>query len=102
MLEAVSAILRGRNHLVHTANTLEHAKYELAHHIFDVVIADLHVSDTPSGQSLSVWLQTNQPALLQRLIWMRGPLQKILRAIRTPADCRFCRSPSKPEICWWL
>jgi PAS domain S-box-containing protein len=95
VLEAVSAILRGRNHLVHTANTLEHAKYELAHHIFDVVIADLHVSDTPSGQSLSVWLQTNQPALLQRLIWMRASAPEDSPSHQNPGGLPFLQKPFK-------
>jgi two-component system NtrC family sensor kinase len=72
VLEAVGAILRGRSHVVRTANALEQAKCELTEHSFDVVVADLHISERATGESLSAWLETNQPALLQRLVWMRA------------------------------
>jgi len=95
VLEAVSAILRGRNHLVHTASTLEQAKHDLAHHSFDVVIADLHISETPLGESLSVWLQTNRPALLQRLIWMRASAPGESPRHKAPGELPILQKPFK-------
>ena len=72
MLEAVGAILRGRNHFVCATNTLERAQSELARQSFDVVIADLHIAEPAGGERLSAWLESHQPALLQRLLWMRA------------------------------
>jgi len=95
VLEAVSAILRGRNHLVHTASTLEQAKHNLAHHSFDVVIADLHISETPLGESLSVWLQTNRPALLQHLIWMRASAPGESPRHKAPGELPILQKPFK-------
>jgi PAS domain S-box-containing protein len=95
VLEAVSAILRGRNHTVHTAGTVEQAKYELAHHSFDVVIADLHIAETPLGESLSVWLQTNRPALTQRLIWMRASALGEASSHQTQGEVPILQKPFK-------
>ena len=72
VLEAVGAILRGRNHFVQAASTLQQAKSELAQQSFEVVIADLHVSERGGGETLSAWLESHQPVLLQRLLWMRA------------------------------
>ena len=72
VLEAVGAILRGRNHFVCATSTLERAQSELARQSFDVVIADLHIAEPAGGERLSAWLESHQPALLQRLLWMRA------------------------------
>jgi DNA-binding NtrC family response regulator len=37
---------------------------------FDLVVADLHVSDGANGGGLSEWLAGHKPALNHRLIWM--------------------------------
>src|SRR5262249_31857421 len=72
VLEAVGAILRGRSHVLRSADTTAQAKSELARQAFDFVIADLHTSIRPDGDDLAKWLECNQPALLPRLVWMRA------------------------------
>ena len=72
VLEAVEAILRGRNHNVRTAKTQEQAQSLLAAEEFDVVIADEHVSGTAGQAGLYDWLLANRPALASRLVCMRA------------------------------
>jgi two-component system NtrC family sensor kinase len=70
VLEAVSTILRGRDHRVQTARDLSEARSLLEKQDFDVIVADLHVSDGPNGSGLGTWLAQQKPALSRRLIWM--------------------------------
>jgi two-component system NtrC family sensor kinase len=70
VLEAVSTILRGRDHRVQTARGLPEACSLLEKQDFDVIVADLHVSDGPNGSGLGSWLEQHKPALSRRLIWM--------------------------------
>jgi len=42
----------------------------LEKHEFDMVVADLQVSDGANGDSLSEWLAKHKPALTGRVIWM--------------------------------
>jgi len=70
VLEAVGTILRGRDHRVQTARNLREARALLEKEEFDLVVADLHVSDAANGDGLTEWLIRNKPALNQRLIWM--------------------------------
>src|SRR5260370_29920286 len=70
VLEAVDAILRGRNHLVHTARSIHEAHVLLEKKEFDLVIADLQVSGSSSGSGISEWLAQHRPALNRRLIWI--------------------------------
>jgi two-component system NtrC family sensor kinase len=70
VLEAVGTILRGRNHLVHTARDIHEACAFLEKKEFDLVIADLQVSEGSSGEGISDWLAQHRPALNHRLIWM--------------------------------
>ena len=95
VLEAVSAILRGRNHIVHTASALERGIYELARHSFDLVIADLHISEPPSRERLSVWLEAHQPALLQRLVWMRASAPSEASNDKLPGGLPILQKPFK-------
>lgn len=70
VLEAVSTILRGRDHRVQTARGLPEACALLEKQNFDVIVADMHVSDGPNGSSLGGWLEQYKPTLSRRLIWM--------------------------------
>jgi two-component system, NtrC family, sensor kinase len=70
VLEAVSTILRGRDHRVQTARDLPEARCLLEKQDFDVIVADLHVSDGPNGSGLGTWLEKHKPALARRMIWM--------------------------------
>jgi two-component system NtrC family sensor kinase len=70
VLEAVGTILRAREHRVQTARDIRQALALLEKEDFDLVIADLHVSDGANGGGLGEWLSRHKPALSRRLIWM--------------------------------
>jgi PAS domain S-box-containing protein len=71
VLETLGTILRGRKHLVRTANTLSDAQQILQDHEFDLVVTDLmECGDGPSG--LYHWLEQHQPNLASRMIVMHG------------------------------
>jgi PAS domain S-box-containing protein len=70
VLEAVGTILRARDHRVQTARDFPEACVLLGKEEFDLVVADLHVSDGANGKGLGEWLAQHQPALSHRLIWM--------------------------------
>jgi two-component system NtrC family sensor kinase len=72
VLEAVQAILLGRNHIVRTAESLAAAQSLLEQQEFDAVVADLDMPATAGQETLAEWLEANKPALAQRLIWMRA------------------------------
>ncbi len=70
VLEAVGTILRARNHRVQTAKSIHEARALIEKEDFDLVVADLHVSDGANGGGLGEWLAQHRPALINRLIWM--------------------------------
>jgi two-component system NtrC family sensor kinase len=70
VLEAVGTILRARNHRVQTARSLHKACELIEKEDFDLVVADLHVSDGANSGGLREWLAQHKPALSHRLIWM--------------------------------
>jgi two-component system, NtrC family, sensor kinase len=70
VLEAVGTILRARNHRVQTARSMPEACDLIEKEGFDLVVADLHVSDGANSGGLREWLTQHKPALSHRLIWM--------------------------------
>ena len=70
VLEAVGTILRARAHRVKTARDMREARALLEKEEFDLVVADLHVSDGANGGGLAEWLAQHKPSLSNRLIWM--------------------------------
>jgi PAS domain S-box-containing protein len=68
--EAVGTILRGRHHRVQTARDILEARALLEKQDFDLIVADLQVSDGSNGNSLETWLAQHKPALSSKLIWM--------------------------------
>ncbi len=70
VLEAVGTILRGRDHRVQTAKDIREARALLEKQDFDLVVADLHISDGANGGGLGEWLAQHKPALSRKLIWM--------------------------------
>jgi two-component system NtrC family sensor kinase len=70
VLEAVGAILRGRDHRVQTAKDIREARALLEKQDFDLIVADLHISDGANGGGLGEWLAQHKPALSRKLIWM--------------------------------
>jgi len=70
VLEAVGTILRARDHQVQSARDLREAQLFLEKESFDLIVADLHVSDGANGGDLSEWLVQHKPALSSKLIWM--------------------------------
>jgi two-component system NtrC family sensor kinase len=69
VLEAAGTILRGRDHYVRTARDLREARALLEREDFDLIFADLQVSDGANGGGLGEWLAQHKPALSRRLIW---------------------------------
>ena len=72
VLDVMGTILRGRNHVVHKAGTLAEAKSLLESQECDVIVSDIQIAEDTGHTGLSAWLKANQPALLHRLVWMRG------------------------------
>ena len=72
VLEAVGAILRGRNHTVRTATALSDALRMLQEEEFDLIVADMQVCRTAGDMGLHPWLAANRPALALRVILMRA------------------------------
>jgi two-component system NtrC family sensor kinase len=70
VLEAVGTILRGRDHRVKTARDIREACALLEKEDFDLIVADLHVSDGANGGGFGEWLSQHRPALSHKLIWM--------------------------------
>ena len=69
VLEAVGTILSARGHRVQTARSIPEAGALIEKENFDLIVADLHVSDGANG-GLSDWLAQHKPAMSKRLIWM--------------------------------
>jgi PAS domain S-box-containing protein len=69
VLEAVGTILRGRDHRVLTARDAREARALLEKEEFDLIIADLQISDGANGSSLTEWLAKHKPSLSHKLIW---------------------------------
>ena len=65
-------MLRGRDHRVRTASDLAEARALLEKEEFDLIVADLRISDGANGDGLGEWLAQHKPALSRRLIWMCG------------------------------
>jgi CheY-like chemotaxis protein len=70
VLEAVGTILRGRDHRVQTARDICEARALLEKEDFDLIVADLQISDDANGDKLGEWLAQYKPALRHKLIWM--------------------------------
>src|SRR5712664_3084958 len=70
VLEAVGTILRGRDHRVQTARDIREARGLLEKEDFDLIVADLQISDGANGDGLGEWLARHKPALSHKLIWM--------------------------------
>jgi PAS domain S-box-containing protein len=66
VLEAVEAILRGRNHRVRTAKSSAEARALLEEETFDVIVADLQLSE--GGKNFVDWTEEWKPTLANRLI----------------------------------
>jgi len=70
VLEAVGAILRAGDHRVRTARNTREACALLEEEDFDLIVADLQISDGANGNGLGEWLAQHKPALSRSLIWM--------------------------------
>jgi PAS domain S-box-containing protein len=72
VLEAVSGILRARNHQVRPAASLADAQQALREQEYDLVVADLQTYEGAGEKGLRWWLRLHRPSLAQRLILMRA------------------------------
>ena len=95
VLEAVQAILLGRNHIVRTAESLAAAQSLLEQQEFDAVVADLDMPATAGQETLAEWLEANKPALAQRLIWMRASAASGTKSDATRNGSQVLQKPFK-------
>jgi PAS domain S-box-containing protein len=95
VLEAVQAILLGRNHIVRTAESLSAAQSLLEQQEFDAVVADLDMPATAGQETLAEWLEANKPALAQRLIWMRASAASGTKSDATRNGSQVLQKPFK-------
>ena len=72
VLEAVSGILRARNHQVRPAASLADAQQALREQEYDMVVADLQSYEGAGDKGLRWWLRLHRPSLAQRVILMRA------------------------------
>jgi len=72
VLEAVSGILRARNHQVRPAAGLAEAQQALREQEYDVVVADLHTYEGTREEGLRSWIRSHRPSLAQRVVLMRA------------------------------
>ena len=72
VLEAVRAILLGREHAVETAKSAAGAMAFLEQQEFDLVVADLDLAGMAGRNILHDWIIARRPGLTKRCIWMRG------------------------------
>ena len=72
VLEAVSGILRARNHQVRPAANFVEAQQALREQEYDVVVADLQAYEGAGDKGLRSWLRLHRPSLAQRVILMRA------------------------------
>jgi PAS domain S-box-containing protein len=72
VLDAVSAVLRGRYQVVQTCRSAEGAIALLGNQDFEVVVADLQAPGNEDVLRLRKWLEENKPMISQRLILMRA------------------------------
>ena len=70
VLAAVGTILQGGDHRVRTARDTREACTLLEQEDFDLIVADLQISDGANGNGLGEWLAQHKPALSRNLIWM--------------------------------
>ena len=70
VLEAVGTILSARGHRVQTARSIHEVGALIEKEDFDLIVADLHISDGTNGGGFSDWLARHKPMLGKRLIWM--------------------------------
>jgi len=71
-LEAVTAILRSRDHRVRTACDTSEALALLEEEEFDVVVADLQAPGNGDGIELRQWLDAKRPQLAQHMVLMQA------------------------------
>ncbi len=88
VLEAVGTILRGGDHRVRTARDTREACALLEQEDFDLIVADLQISDGANGNCLGEWLAQHKPALSRRLIWMCAVAPSADRAAPFAGDGR--------------
>jgi two-component system NtrC family sensor kinase len=88
VLEAAGTILRGRDHRVRTARDLPEARALLEKEDFDLIVADVQISDGANRGALGEWLAQHKPALSRRLLWMCGVAPSEVAGEHIAGNCR--------------
>jgi two-component system NtrC family sensor kinase len=89
LLEAVGALLRGREHEVEAAKSAADAMAVLERQEFDMVVADLDLAGTAGRNILHDWIMARRPGLAKRCVWMRGAAALGVASENTPANGNF-------------
>jgi two-component system, NtrC family, sensor kinase len=95
VLEAVGAILRGRNHSVQTAAALTDAQRALEHEEFDLIVADTQTFGETAQTGLYPWLAANRPSLALRVILMRATAPSLTLREEMPGVLQVLQKPFK-------
>ena len=95
VLEAVGAILRGRNHHVSTAASFAAAQQELRNHEYDLIVADLQVCENAGNGGMRSWLRRHKPSLSQRVILMRSSTPSRPQSDETQGAIQILQKPFK-------
>ncbi|HET8923365.1 MAG TPA: PAS domain S-box protein [Candidatus Acidoferrum sp.] len=96
VLEDVGTILRGSDYRVEAARDFREAVTLLEKREFDLIIADLQISEGSDKEGFRDWLAQHKPALSRNVIWMCAAVtspsvgEKITRN-----DCQILQKPFK-------
>ena len=97
VLEAVEAILRGRNYSVRTARSLNEAGSLLEEYEFDAILADTDLEKNAEEETIFGWLEARQPALARRLIWTCASAAPDSMRVREVNGLQVLQKPFKAE-----
>jgi PAS domain S-box-containing protein len=95
VLEAVSAILRGRNHQVRAVTTLADAQQAMQNVDYDLIVADLQVCENAGRGGLRAWLRIHKPSLSHRVILMRASTPSGPQSDETQGAIQIMQKPFK-------
>jgi PAS domain S-box-containing protein len=96
VLEAISAVLRGRYQQVKSCGTAEEAISLLQEQDFDIVLADVNAPVDEDVLKLRKWLEDNKPMMSQRVILMRASAPAAAPGESGQADGDGCPILQKP------
>jgi two-component system NtrC family sensor kinase len=96
ILEAVGTILRGCDYKVEAATNFREAVTLLEKREFDLIIADLQISEGSDQEGFRDWLAQHKPALSRNVIWMCAAVPSLSAGEKIARnDCQILQKPFK-------